>query len=140
MAMGQIQSFPPVRIFQNKSGIKSYVRKERQGALTGRTVKRGAFFFFLVGALFYNIMVSIYHIKPLFPIELRQHLKAVFMHLLDFFHGTVFPQFISIAKLKLRKPVLVIISQRSEIQKLVFQKIIICPSGSAVAVTKKNIL
>lgn len=109
MAMGQIQSFPPVRIFQNKSGIKSYVRKERQGALTGRTVKRGAFFFRKGGALFYNIMVSIYHIQPVITIESGKELKHFTVDFFNLLHLPILPEFVAVSQFNIGKAVFVIV-------------------------------
>ena len=45
---------------------------------------------------------------------------------------TVFPKLISVPQLKVRKAVLEVVAQCGQVQKFVFQKVIICIAGSAV--------
>ena len=85
-------------------------------------------------------MIAVKHVKAVLGIELGKHPENIAVRFYNLTETAVFPQLVTVTELNIGEALYKIVLQCSEIQVLVFEKIIVGGACSAVAVTDNNIL
>lgn len=91
------------------------------------------------GILFHNVVISVEHKEPTLSVELFQLLEYIAVIFLNLLHSFVFPEFVAISQFNIGEVIAVVVFQRSLIEGLIFQKIIVGVADTPVAVAKKYI-
>lgn len=97
MAVRQIQSCVVCCVFQDQSGMKMNIGKERFFTLAGGAGKRGVFFPGKRTIFPHHVVIPVDHVEPIFLIKEGEEPECVVMDFFNLFHMAVFPEFIPIS-------------------------------------------
>lgn len=138
MAVCQTDVFFLVCILQNNAGIEGNTGTER--VFTVLFAAPGAKVFLEIGRVsFHNIVIAVYGVHAAFLIVLGDDGKTLWMYVLDFSEGAVFPQLVTVSEFQISEVSLKIVAQGRKVQKFIFHEIISCVSASPMAVAEKDI-